>query len=119
LSAEALLPPPLQLRKEIQRLPEIVRDLHSEQEVRDIAETLNQRIKDWHRSGFSPPVLVGPVEVESVVEQWCANQPATIDEGATRADEEMTGQAPRARWWRRIVRPLPNLTDLIGYSASR
>jgi hypothetical protein len=106
LSTEALLPPPLQLRKEIQRLPDAVRDLPSEQEVRDIVEKLNQRIMDWLRSGSGPQVQVGPVDVESVVEQWRANQSPATQGAATCADNATTEEASavRAQWWRRIAR---------------
>src|ERR1700728_4652920 len=44
VSAEVLLPTPLKLRKEIERLDETVQDLRSEQEVREVVADLNRRI---------------------------------------------------------------------------
>lgn len=97
LSTEALLPEPLQLRKEIQRLPETVRDLHSERQVRDVAETLNTRVVAWLRAPSGPRVPVSPVDVEALVEQWREQRrPAP-------APEPQQAQAPRrTRWWRRL-----------------
>src|SRR6516225_6926955 len=42
--ADELLPTPLRLRKEVERLAATVQDLRSEQEVRDVAAELNRRI---------------------------------------------------------------------------
>jgi Domain of unknown function (DUF1992) len=50
LSTEPLLPTPLQLRREAERLPATVADLPSEQAVRDVARDLNRRIASWLRA---------------------------------------------------------------------
>ncbi|MQA11239.1 MAG: DUF1992 domain-containing protein [Pseudonocardiaceae bacterium] len=107
LSADDLLPTPLQLRKEIERLPDTVRDLPSEQDVRDVVEELNLRIVDWLRSGIGPQVQVRPVSTEDVLARWRANRPE--DPGTApataRPGKPATGQAPpaRSRRWRRII----------------
>ena len=44
VSGEELLPLPLRLRKEVERLTGTVQDLRSEQEVREVVAALNQRI---------------------------------------------------------------------------
>jgi hypothetical protein len=105
LPTEALLPTPLLLRKEIERLPDTVRDLPSEREVRDAVE-LNLRIVDWLRSRSGPQVHVGPVNADDVVEQWRAARAATRRNSATGPAEPATRQLlpPRAGWWHRIAR---------------
>ena len=50
LSAEPLLPTPLQLRREIERLPDTVAGLPDERTVRDVARELNRRIAQWLRA---------------------------------------------------------------------
>ena len=49
VSADELLPTPLRLRKEIERLTETVQDLRSEDEVRAVVKGLNRRIVEWRR----------------------------------------------------------------------
>lgn len=103
LSGEELLPTPLQLRKEIERLPEQVRELPGEQAVREHVADLNRRIVDWLRNPVGPRVPISTVPVEQVLEAWRAEhaphdppvQPAPV---APRA-------APQTRW-RRFVRLL-------------
>lgn len=107
LSTEALLPTPLQLRKEIERLPDTVRDLPSEQAVRDVVEELNLRITDWLRAPSGPQVPVGPVNTENVVERWRANRQASQEAAAaTPGGHAPTDEAPspRTRWWHRVLR---------------
>lgn len=101
LSTEALLPEPLQLRKEIQRLPETVREMRSEQQVRDTAETLNRRVVEWLRAPSGPRIPVSRVDVEELVESW-REQCGTSQESAPR---EGTPAVPQqAPWWRRLFR---------------
>lgn len=70
LPSDALLPTPLQLRKEAERLPDTVRHLPSEQEVRAAVAQLNRRIAQWLRAPDGPAVPVRPVDADSVVEGW-------------------------------------------------
>jgi hypothetical protein len=77
LETEAMLPEPLRLRKEIERLPETVRDLDSEEEVRAAARELNQRIVAWIRRPRGPQVVVAPVDPDRLVERWRANRQAS------------------------------------------
>jgi DnaJ homologue, subfamily C, member 28, conserved domain len=107
LSTEALLPTPLRLRREIERLPETVDGLRSEQAVRDAVTKLNLRIMDWLRAPSGPQVHLAPVNADDVVEQWRVRrmtaQPTTA---AVSNDQVSTGGAAprRARWWRRRAR---------------
>lgn len=70
LSREALLPTPLQLRKEIERLPETVRELPTEQAVRDVAGELNRRVVAWLRTPSGPQVPIATVRIDALVERW-------------------------------------------------
>lgn len=76
LPTEPLLPTPFRLRREIDQLPETVRDLPDEQRVREVVGGLNRRIAQWIRTGSGPPVLVRPVNADRVVEQWRAHRSA-------------------------------------------
>ena len=68
--AEELLPTPLRLRKEIERLTGTVRELRSEQEVRDAVADLNRRIIQWRRIPEGPPVYVPLVDADMLVSRW-------------------------------------------------
>ena len=66
-----LLPPSLALPKEVAGLPERLRTVRKEQEVRDIVADLNERIMDVHRQPqVGPPLRLGPLDVEDVVREW-------------------------------------------------
>lgn len=79
LPGDALLPTPLRLRKEVERLPEALRDVRSEDAVRAIVKDLNARIMDWLRAPVGPQVPIGRVDADEVVVQW------TQDRAAARA----------------------------------
>jgi hypothetical protein len=86
VSTEDLLPTPLRLRKEIERLPETVRTLGGEQAVREVVEELNQRIMQHLRAPTGPPVPVVPVRVERVLEGWRADRRAAAERSRAAAD---------------------------------
>jgi hypothetical protein len=104
--ADALLPTPLRLRKESERLAEAVHELHSEQEVRDIVAELNRQIAEWRRIPQGPPIFVRLVDADEMVARWRELRPATP--AASRpAPAGRTAAAPRLarpRWWRRLAR---------------
>lgn len=106
LSTEALLPTPLQLRKEIDRLPETVRELSCEHAVREVASQLNRRIAEWLRAPSGPRVPIAPVKVDRVVQQWRADRRSVAPGVAReRPDVVRPGQAEprrRPRRWRRL-----------------
>ena len=97
LSTEPLLPTPLQLRREAERLPDTVADLASEQAVREVARELNGRIAGWRRAPVGPAIPVAPVDVDAVVARWRADRAGVLDR---RAAERRAADRPR-RWWRR------------------
>jgi hypothetical protein len=72
VSAEAMLPTPPRLRKEVEDLPETVRRLRTEQAVRDVATDLDGRIRDWLLVPLGPRVTLAPVDPDEVVRQWRA-----------------------------------------------
>jgi Domain of unknown function (DUF1992) len=97
--SEALLPTPLQLRKESERLPETVRDLPTEEAVRAAISDLNRRIAEWVRAPSGPAVPVRPVDADAIVREWRAARPTPPPAPAPTAPEPA-----RPRWWRRRER---------------
>lgn len=99
LSADVLLPPALALRKEVERLPETVAALGTEDSVRAAVRELNVRIAEYLRAPTPPWVPVRPVDADAVVTAWRAAQaaaPVTPDPPPPPASP-----VRRRRWWRR------------------
>lgn len=97
--SEALLPTPLQLRKEIERLPDTVRDLRDEEAVRAVVSDLNRRIAQWLRAPSGPAIPVRRVDADAVVHQWRRARPAPPP-----APPAAPAPASRTPWWRRLRR---------------
>jgi Domain of unknown function (DUF1992) len=93
---DELLPTPLRLRKVIQRLPETVRGLRTEQSVRDAVADVNEQVRAWWRSSVGPQAHVGLVDVEEIVAGWQASRPKAPEPTAVTPAE-----TARRRWWRR------------------
>jgi DnaJ-like protein len=106
LSTEALLPPAVQLRKEVDRLPEALRELPTEQAVRDAVRELNRRIAEFLRAPTGPRIPVRPVDLEAAVRRWHEGRPQRpAGTPAPVAPEPAPEPAPsRVRWWRRSRR---------------
>jgi len=102
MAAEELLPAPLRLRKEAERLAETVPGLRSELQVREAVAELNERIMRWRRLPLGSPIFVPVVDVDAMVSRWREARPA--GPAAAPADEadRPTGRQRRTRWW-----PLP------------
>jgi hypothetical protein len=100
VSADELLPTPLRLRKEAERLAESVQDLNSEDEVRTVVKGLNRRIAEWRRIPDGPPIYLRLVDEDAMVARWRdarRGPPAPAP-----ADRPHPDPPPRrARWWRR------------------
>lgn len=88
MSADDLLPEPLRLRKDIERLPDAVRTTRSEREVRDEVARLNRRIAAWLRNPSGPQVPIRRVDADAVVERWRADRASAPVVGAGAIDEE-------------------------------
>ncbi|SEF15771.1 DUF1992 domain-containing protein [Jiangella alba] len=71
-STDVLLPTPLLLRKELEKLPETLRDVRSEQAVRDVVHDLNERVKQWLRAPSGPNIPVALADPDTVVAEWRA-----------------------------------------------
>lgn len=102
ISGDALLPPPLRLRKEIERLPDTVAALTTEQAVRDAGSELNRRIVEHLRAPVGPQVAIAPVDVEALVERWRADHPQTSPSAGQQPSAERSN--PKPRWWHRFRR---------------
>ena len=70
VAAEELLPTPLGLRKEIERLTATVHQLPSERAVRDAVAELNRQIVEWRRIPEGPPVFLRLVDEDMLVSRW-------------------------------------------------
>jgi hypothetical protein len=101
-----MLPAPLRLRREIERLAETAGEFRSEQEVREAAADLNRRIVEWRRIPLGPPVHVRLVNADDLVARWRgARSERAAREAAARAAERHPADqpgtsAPRRRRWR-------------------
>lgn len=108
VSAEALLPPPLRLRKAIDRLAQAVPAMASEREVRDAVAELNREIREWRRIPLGPPVFVPLVDDEAMVSRWLAARAGPESLSSAEAQPPAESAAPaarvRPRRWRRAVR---------------
>jgi hypothetical protein len=100
--ADALLPPTVLLRKQVERLPDTVRRLRSEGEVRQAVERLNTQIRESWRGPAGPQPPVPQVNADTVVRRWSVEREAA--EPAPPADaggRDGGGRPRRRRWWRR------------------
>ncbi|MEV4657350.1 DUF1992 domain-containing protein [Micromonospora sp. NPDC049301] len=100
LPSDLLLPTPLQLRRRIEQVPAEVRDLPTEQSVRDFVGQLNAQIVAWLRNPEGPRVVVRPVNADEVVRRWRAERAS----GGSRTSTDAPGPAPagapaRRSWW--------------------
>lgn len=105
---EELLPTPLRLRRESERLTTGQLALRSEPEVREAVAELNTRILDWRRNSTDgPPIPVPLVREDQAVAAWHearAVQAARAAEAGPPAPSpaDNAQEAPRRRWrWRR------------------
>src|ERR1700760_805452 len=104
--AEEMLPTPLRLRREAERLNSGLVSLRSEPEVREAVAELNTRILDWRRNGIDgPPIPVPLVKEDRAVAAWQEARSAAHQAPDTRepAPGPEPGPPPASRrpWWRR------------------
>ena len=106
VSAEELLPTPLRLRKEVERLTATVDELRSEQEVRDMVAELNRRILEWRRIPEGPPVFLRLVNEDMLVSRWRDGQAGSpsVPAQARAGPGPASIQSARPGWWRRLRR---------------
>ncbi|WP_040810463.1 DnaJ family domain-containing protein [Nocardia concava] len=101
-SADALLPESIVLRRERERMPETVRDMVSEKEVRAAVTDLNDRIVQWLRMPSGPYVPIGPLKVDEVVENWRAEREAARAARRPVPPPPSDPEPAERPWWRRI-----------------
>ncbi|MXP22198.1 DUF1992 domain-containing protein [Gordonia sp. HNM0687] len=73
LDSSALLPMPLQLRKEAQGFPDSLGNIADEAAVRQILGDFNRRVREAHlgsRAGLPTLITVHTVDVDDMVLQW-------------------------------------------------
>jgi hypothetical protein len=103
---EAMLPPEMLLRKEIDRLPETVRGLRTEAEVRAAVEKLNAQVRQSWRGPAGAGLPIRLVNADTVVRRWevdrAAAAAAAREEAAPPQAQRRPGRA--APWWRRMKR---------------
>lgn len=104
MSAEELLPTPLKLRKEVERLTETIRDLRSEQEVRELVAGLNEQIMQWRRIPLGPPIFLPLVDEATMVGRWRDSHSAVSTSSPAHAGRPRSDAASRPRWWHRLGR---------------
>jgi hypothetical protein len=71
---EEFLPTPLRLRREADRLAEVVPEMRSEDEVREAVSELNRRIVEWRKIPDGPPLYVRLVNKDEMIARWRAAQ---------------------------------------------
>lgn len=102
ISREMLLPPSVQLRKEIDRLPGTLAALRTERDVRDAVAELNARIVEHLRYPSGPRISVRRVDADEAVARWAADRsPAPACPGAADPVDQGPRQPRRRWWWRR------------------
>lgn len=103
LATDAALPTPLRLRREIDQLPDTVRDLKTEDDVRETVTELNTRIMEHLRAPSGPNVPVRLVDADQTVEQWRAERATTSELSSSAKTGPAVVQEPpvrrRRRWW--------------------
>ena len=111
VSPDVLLPEPLRLRRELERLAEAAPGLRSEQAVRDAAAELNERIMRWRRIPVGPPVFVPLADADALAASWRAahpgpgQPPAAGAHGIAPVASRAEPRRPRRRWRRRGDEP--------------
>jgi hypothetical protein len=112
VSADELLPTPLRLRKEAERLAGSVQDLHSEDEVRAVVKGLNRRIAEWRRIPDGPPIYLRLVDEDAMVARWRDARRGPPAPAPAPPDRPHPDPPPRrSRWWRRRRSLGPGLAE--------
>jgi hypothetical protein len=104
LPTDALLPTSLRLRKKIEQLADTVRELPTEQAVRDVVTELNAQIAAWIRTPSRPQLWIQPVDLEDVLREWRAGRQEPDERPSPTGSPAGSGEVPgRRSWWRRLT----------------
>jgi hypothetical protein len=104
---EEMLPTPMRLRREIERLAQTAGEFRSEAEVREAAADLNRRIVEWRRIPIGPPIHVSLVNADNLVALWRkaaaerAAQPPAGDSAGGPGGQPHQPRLRLPRWWPR------------------
>jgi DnaJ-like protein len=110
VSADELLPTPLRLRREIERLAGTLEELSSEREVREVVRGLNRRIVEWRRIPTGPPMFLRLVDEDAMATRWRdAHRRPPSPAPASPVPAIQAPRDMRLRWWRRRGRSQPDL----------
>jgi hypothetical protein len=94
-----MLPPGLALRRERDRMLDVVPGLPSEAAVRELAEDYNDRVRAfWRRPQEGPPEVPGLADADALVRLWHATRPPASPPAPIMAPEP---RRRRRRWFRR------------------
>lgn len=109
LDLSGAMHPTMALRREAQRMPDEVRDLPSEDAVRNVVAAFNRRVlEDRLRpaTGKAMPPIARTVDADEMVEHWRAAEDQRARrrraERAAREQaerERIAGLSPARRWW--------------------
>jgi Domain of unknown function (DUF1992) len=99
VSADELLPTPLRLRKEMERLAGTLEELSSEQEVREVVKGLNRRIVEWRRIPTGPPIFLRLLDEDEMAARW-RDAHCKPPSPAPAARPARDTPSSRPRWWR-------------------
>jgi hypothetical protein len=103
---DVLLPTPLRLRREVERLPETVRDMETEREVRAAVAALATRVAEWMRFPDGPRLAVPMPRADDVVARWREDR-ATAGFPRPTTHRSARGIAPPTDgWWAHVRRAL-------------
>lgn len=69
-----VLPAPLALRRQKEQLPQLLANIGREDDVRELVEDLNQRIKESNLNPAQPRIITALVDVEATVAGWRARR---------------------------------------------
>jgi hypothetical protein len=115
LDMTAALPPGVALRREVERLPQTLADVPTEDAARKIVEDLNRRVlEDRRRLTLGPTILAPTVDVDEVIARWRAHREARYGSSASTSRPDESAQPverTRAPWWHRLTRRRAPTTD--------
>ncbi|GAA1076487.1 DUF1992 domain-containing protein [Pseudonocardia alni] len=102
---DAMLPPSLQLRRELDRIDETVTRFVDERRVREHVEEVNSRVVDHMRHPMGPRVPIRRLDADEVVARWHAARERRRAAARPAAPPPATAEtAPGSRrgWWARL-----------------
>lgn len=109
VSADALLPPSIQLRKELDGIDATVARFTDERRVRERVGEVNSRVVDHMRHPMGPRVPVRKLDADEVVSRWRAarEQRRPRSPGASTSPQRTPrppAERPHRSWWARLLR---------------